>query len=279
MPARKNSKTTRRASRPVSQSENVDSYEERLSPEAIRKLNESLGKPSRPPYLLILLVVALTLFSGYLFMQVQTLKKQAAAPGAGQQAGNQVAPTRPTSLKVTKPNSQDHWRGNTNARYVWVEYSDLECPFCKRIHPDLVKLTSENPDIAWVFRHYPLPFHPKAQKSAEAVECAQELGGTEAFWKMNDAIFEKMPDLELTQLSDVASEIGLDSAAFQQCVDSGKFANKVKSEQEEGTKAGVQATPTGVIYDMKTGKTKLVEGALPYESLKQELQSFIAQNK
>ena len=180
---------------------------------------------------------------------------------------------------VGKPNSQDHWRGNTNARYVWVEYSDLECPFCKRIHPDLVKLTSENPDIAWVFRHYPLPFHPKAQKSAEAVECAQELGGTEAFWKMNDAIFEKMPDLELTQLSDVASEIGLDSAAFQQCVDSGKFANKVKSEQEEGTKAGVQATPTGVIYDMKTGKTKLVEGALPYESLKQELQSFIAQNK
>lgn len=280
MPARKNSKTTRRASRPVSHDETVDSYEERLSPEAIRKLNESLGKPSRPPYLLILLVVALTLFSGYLFMQVQTLKKQATAPAAGQQAaGNQVAPTRPTSLKIAKPTTQDHWRGNTNARYVWVEYSDLECPFCKRIHPDLVKLMGENADIAWVFRHYPLPFHPKAQKSAEAVECANELGGTEAFWKMNDAIFEKMPDLELTQLADVASEAGVDAAAFQQCLDSGKFASKVKSEQDEGTKAGVQATPTGVIYDMKTGKTKLVEGALPYDSLKQELQTFIAQNK
>ena len=163
---------------------------------------------------------------------------------------------------------------------MWVEYSDLECPFCKRIHPDMLKLTSEYKDkISWIFRHYPLPFHPKAQKSAEAVECAGDQKGSDGFWQMTDLIFEKMPDMELTSLPDLAGQLGLDSAAFKQCLDSGKFEKKVKDQLAEGNKAGVQATPTGVIYDMQTGKTVLIEGALPYDSLKQSLDTFLSANK
>jgi protein-disulfide isomerase len=282
MPTKKSptKKTVRKNTGPASYEEETMESEEKLSPEAIRRLNSMYSNPNKPPYLLLLLIVALALFSAYLFSQVQSLK-QSAANGGGTGGNNQAAvPTRPAELKIKKPDSKDHWRGNKNARYVWVEYSDLECPFCKRIHPDLVKLMDENKDnVAWVFRHYPLPFHPKAQPSAEAVECATEQGGDEAFWKLNDAIYEKMPDIEVSAYPDLANELGLDGSALQQCIDAKKYENKIKDQQTEGTNAGVQATPTSVIYDMKTGKTKLIEGAVPYDSLKTELANFIAANK
>lgn len=273
--AKTTKRTATRTSRPSARTE-VKS-DEKLSPEVIQALNKQYAGGGRPPYLLYALIVLLLAFSGYMFYQMQTLKT-AANNGLNNPA---AVPTRPTELKVAKPDAnKDHWRGSKSARYVWVEYSDLECPFCKRIHPDLVKVMGEYTDnVAWVFRHYPLPFHPKAQKTGEAVECANELGGSEAFWSMNDLIFEKMPDLELTQLADVATEVGLDAGAFQECLDSGKYEQKIKDQLNEGSQAGVQATPTGVIYDTKTGKTRLVEGAVPYETLKQEIDNFIAANK
>lgn len=274
--ARTTRKSSTRTTRPQSRAE-VNS-EEKLSPEVVRALNKQYSSQSRPPFLLYGLILLLLAFSGYMFYQMQTLKSQAMNNVANNPA---AIPTRPSELKVAKPDpNKDHWRGEKDVRYVWVDYSDLECPFCKRIHPDLIKIMGEyQGKLAWVFRHYPLPFHPKAQKSAEAVECANELGGSEAFWSMNDRIYDKMPDLELTQLGEVAGEVGLDTAAFQQCLDSGKYAQKVKDMLNEGSQAGVQATPTGVIYDMKTGKTRLVEGAVPYETLKQEIDTFMAQNK
>ena len=240
--------------------------------------------PSQPSQLLIIILVAMSFFAGYLLAKVRSYEtagtgtKQVAGtnqPQAADQAA-QAQPTRPSELKIKKPDNSEHWRGDANARYVWVEYTDLECPFCKKIHPDLAKLFAEySGKMAWVARNYPLPFHPKAQKSAEATECAAELGGNEAYWQMNDLIFEKMPDMELSQLPSLAAEVGLDQTAFSQCLDSGKFEKKVKDQQSEGSQAGVQATPTGVIYDMQTGKTKLVEGAVPYETLKSELEAFM----
>ena len=227
---------------------------------------------SGPSMVLVLLLVAISFFTGYLFFKVQSLEK---GGGTAQQL-EQTAPPRPTELKITKPTTDEHWRGSKDAKFVLVEYSDLECPFCKQAHPTLQKLLSENEGkMAWVFRHYPLTFHPKAQKSAEAVECASEQGGDDAFWKMTDAIYEKMPDVELTGMADLANNVGLDGAALQTCMDSNKFAQKVKDQQAEGTKAGVQATPSNVIYNLSNGKNLLVEGALPYEQFKPQLDAFM----
>jgi len=228
---------------------------------------------SGPSMVLVLLLIAISFFTGFLFFKVQSLEK---GGGAAQQLGQQQQAARPTELKIAKPSTSEHWRGSKDAKFVLVEYTDLECPFCKQAHPTLQKLLSENEGkMAWVLRHFPLSFHPKAQKSAEAVECAAEQGGDEAFWKMTDAIYEKMPDLELTGLAGVATSVGLDGSALQSCMDSGKFAQKIKDEQAEGAKAGVQATPSNVIYNLTTGKTLLVEGALPYDQFKTQLDAFI----
>ena len=229
--------------------------------------------------LLVLLLIIISFFAGYLFFKVKNLE-QGKTLGTSEQNQPTQTPQRPSELKIKKPDPNEHWKGSKNVRFVWVEYADLECPFCKQIHPDLTKLLNVyEGKLAWVFRHFPLPSHPKSQKTAEATECAAEQGQNDAYWQMLDLVFEKMPDLELTQLPSFASQIGLDETKFTDCLDTGKTEKKVKDQLTEGTNAGVQATPTGVIYDLKTGKTKLVEGALPYESLRQSLDDFMALNK
>lgn len=100
---------------------------------------------------------------------------------------------------VAKPDSnKDHWRGPTNARYVLIEYSDFECPFCDRFHPIAAEFLEKNKDVAWVYRHFPLrQIHPNAQKLAEASECVYEQKGDVGFWEYADKVFEAMPNLEI----------------------------------------------------------------------------------
>lgn len=232
--------------------------------------------------LLFFVVILLLGFSIYLSQQISSLKEVARQGGSANQPN--ARQERPTSIKIKKPSTAEHWRGSKNARYVWVEYSDLECPFCKKIHPDMVKLMEENKDkVAWVYRHYPLSFHQNAQKEGEAAECAAAYGGNDAFWSYIDKIYERTTSngtgFAVDSLGPLAAELGIDQGKFQDCLDKGTYEKKVKDEFKEGSTAGVQATPTGVIYDMKTGKTTLIEGALPYASLKEALDGFIAKNK
>lgn len=231
---------------------------------------------------LIVLLIVLSFIAGSLWSKVKYLEKGGQV-GSQQSAVQPDQPAQPTeqtdeaaALSIKKPEKTEPWRGSKNARYVWVEYSDFECPFCKRIHPDLIKLLEEyEGKLAWVFRHFPLAFHAKAQKSAEATECAAEFGGEEAFWQLNDLIFEKMPEMELTDIPSLAASLGLNQSSFKQCLDSGRFEQKVKDQFNEGSKAGVNSTPIGVIYDMETNQNKTVVGAQPYENLKSALDEFI----
>lgn len=220
--------------------------------------------------LIVLLLIVISFFAGYLFFKVKSLEQgQGKALGTTEQ--KQVEP------KIKKPDTKEHWQGAKNARYVWIEYADLQCPYCKQIHPDLTKLLNVNSGkLAWVFRHFPLPLHEKAQKGAETTECASEQGGSDVFWKSLEVVFEKLPETELSDLPRLAEEIGVDEAKLKTCLDSGKFEKKVKDQLEEGTQAGVQGTPHGIIYDMKTGKNMPVSGALPYDSLQKELDNFIS---
>lgn len=93
-------------------------------------------------------------------------------------------------LKPVSPD--DHILGNKKAKIVIVEYSDLECPFCKVFHNTMHQVVEKsNGDVAWVYRHYPIPqLHKKAFREAEATECAWEQKGNDGFWKYMDKLFE-----------------------------------------------------------------------------------------
>lgn len=169
----------------------------------------------------------------------------------------------------------DHIRGNVNAQITIVEYSDLECPFCKRFHVTMKQVLQEYGDkVRWVYKHFPLDqIHPKADKEAEATECAGELGGNDKFWEYVDRIFEITPSnngLDLALLPQIAKDLGLDKAKFESCLASGKYAENVEAQFQEGTRLGVNGTPGSFVNGQP------VRGAVPFETLKQIIDSELA---
>jgi len=232
---------------------------------------------------LYFLVVISLLICGYLYVKVDKLEKAAIAAKADVQAqanvpaaAKQNPPEPKQDLNAIPPVSdKDHVLGNRNADIVLVEYSDFECPYCKRFDESMQQVVKDYGNkVAWVYRHYPLGFHSKAQKSAEASECANEIGGNDKFWKMSNLIFEKMPALELTQLPDLAAQVGINKQKFQQCLDSGKYAQHIKEDMEGGSKAGISGTP-GTVIIAKNGKRDFIGGALPAESIKQQIDALL----
>ena len=95
-------------------------------------------------------------------------------------------------IKIAPVAPDDHIRGDANAKIIIVEYSDLDCPFCKTFHRTMNQVIDQKEiNVAWVYRHYPLSqIHPGAFQKAEETECAWEQKGNEGFWKYADALFE-----------------------------------------------------------------------------------------
>ncbi len=109
---------------------------------------------------------------------------------------NAIAGKASSDAQVTLApiNAQDHVLGASTAPITIIEYSDLECPFCIRFHTTQETIMKEYAGkIKWVHRHFPLDFHPDAKPYAYAAECAAEIGGNDAFWKMIDYIFKNQP--------------------------------------------------------------------------------------
>jgi len=176
----------------------------------------------------------------------------------------------------------DHIRGNPNADVVIVEYSDTECPYCKNHHQTMKRIMDEygaDGRVAWVYRHFPIPqLHSKAPHEAEALECAAELGGNDAFWKYTDRIYEITPSnngLDEAQLPIIAEDVGLDKAAFETCLASNKYEDRINTDRDEAVAAGGLGTPHSII--LVGGEQIPVEGAQPYEVLKGLIDTLLAQ--
>jgi protein-disulfide isomerase len=176
---------------------------------------------------------------------------------------------------------RDHIYGDPQAAITIVEYSDFECPFCKRFHATPKELVQAYAGkVNWVYRHFPLAFHnPGAQKQAEASECANELGGNDAFWKYSDAIYARTQSngkgFPLTQLAPLATEIGLDGETFRQCLDSGKYTARVQEDLEEGARIGVTGTPASILLNNQTGETRFKGGAQPVAVFKTDIEGML----
>lgn len=182
-----------------------------------------------------------------------------------------------TTTQMRPVSSDDHILGNPDAKLVIVEYSDTECPFCKNFHATMHKIMDtygKDGKVAWVYRHFPIDqLHPKARKEAEATECAYELGGNESFWKYLDEIYSITPSnngLDPKKLPIIAKDIGLDAKKFTECLDSGKYAEKVEKDYQDAIAAGGRGTPHSIILT-KDGQQVPIEGAQPLDSLKSTL--------
>ena len=191
---------------------------------------------------------------------------------------------------VKAVSSADHIRGNPNAQVKVIEFSDPECPFCKRFHYTMNQIMEEygkNGQVAWVYRHFPLNqpdasgnvLHSKAGKESEALECANEQGGNTKFWEYLDELFVITPSnngLDLNELPNIASEVGLDTDKFNQCLNSGKYAKIVSDNQADGFNSGARGTPYNIVI-ASNGKKFVINGALPYESVKAVINQALAE--
>jgi len=171
--------------------------------------------------------------------------------------------------RYTVPTSaEDPVRGNPAATVTIVEFSDYQCPFCARVNPTLAKIRETYGDrVKIVFKDYPLPNHPQAPKAAEAARCA---GDQKKYWEMHDAMFANQRALEVPALKQTARAMGLNGASFDQCLDSGKWAEAVAAGTELGGKMGVNSTPTLYVNG------RAVIGAMPFETFKSIIDEELA---
>ena len=136
----------------------------------------------------------------------------------------------------------------------------------------------KNGKVAWVYRHFPLDqLHSKARKEAEATECAAELGGNDKFWSYLDRLMEVTPannGLDPAELPKIASYVGLDAVKFNECLTSGKYAQKIEEHVQNAVATGGQGTPWSIVIG-KNGKKYPLSGAQPYESIKQLVQTAL----
>ncbi|MAF80691.1 disulfide bond formation protein DsbA [bacterium] len=188
-----------------------------------------------------------------------------------------AAPTAPSIGDIRPVSSDDHVRGAANAKITVIEYSDYECPFCKRFHPTMQQLITEYPnDVQWVYRHFPLEqLHRQANAEAEASECASEQG---RFWEFTDIVYEETTSndgLDLSLLPTYAQQAGVTNIAqFTSCVESGKYADKVAADIADAQAAGGRGTPYSVVIG-PNGEKLPINGAQPYASVKATIDQLL----
>ncbi|MEK7066724.1 MAG: thioredoxin domain-containing protein [Patescibacteria group bacterium] len=196
-------------------------------------------------------------------------------------AGGEPTKPAPKEINLRAVTASDHIRGDLNAKVKVVEYSDMECPFCKVFHETMVKIMADyagNKNVAWVYRHFPIDsLHPKARNEAEATECAYEQGGDVVFWKYLDRIMEITPSnnrLDPVELKNSATFVGINADKLQACLDSKKYAEKVQADEDDAVSAGARGTPYSVVLEIN-GKKTPIDGALPYEEVKATIESAL----
>ena len=175
--------------------------------------------------------------------------------------------------------------GAADAPVTLVEFTDYQCPFCRRhsaqTKPQLVKDYVETGKLKYVLREFPLAqIHPQATKAAEAALCAGDQG---RYFAMNQAFFADQRKLAPADLKAHAEGLGLDVAGFSECLDGGKYAQRVQKDLADGIKAGVRGTPTFFLGltdpadATKIRATKALRGAQSYAAFKQAIDELLAE--
>jgi protein-disulfide isomerase len=197
--------------------------------------------------------------------------------GGGSVAVVQGTPTvEPTPRPVTIDVDDNPAKGPADAKVTIVEFSDFQCPYCGRFVAETLPqiLANYGDKIRFVFMNLPLTsIHENAEKAAEAGECANEQG---AFWQFHDIMFGHQDALTVDDLKGYAAQLGLDTAKFNDCLDSGKMVDAVQADLQAGQTAATDAgltrfgTPAFFINGIN------LSGAQPYEVFKAAIDAALA---
>lgn len=222
--------------------------------------------------ILLSLMVILQLVTAYGVFKIGKTGLPAAQPAA--QPAPAPAPTpaqQPPApaAKVEVSAENDAVKGEAGAPVLIVEFSDYQCPFCARVEPSLKQVEEKyikTGKVKIVYRDYPLGFHDKAQKAAEASECAHDQG---KFWEYHDKLFANQNNLDIFSLKQYAKDLELDTAKFDKCLDSGEKASEVSKDVTDANAAGVSGTPIFFINGVA------LKGAQPYDAFEKAIEAAL----
>lgn len=179
------------------------------------------------------------------------------------QPGLNGAATVNENLQVRPLGLDDHVWGDINAPVQLIIYDDFQCPFCTQFYSTVQQAKADfGAKLVVAIRHYPLTSHAQALQAAISAECAGEQG---KFFEMYHELFadNKAAKLSPEEIRSNGAAIGLDDAAYQQCLTSEKYTAKILAEKEEVKKLGVIGTPASFL------NIEYIAGALPYEDFDQ----------
>ena len=198
--------------------------------------------------------------------------------------GARAAPSKP-AFKPTEVSIGDApVLGAADATVTLVEFSDYDCPFCRRhkdqVMPDLVKNFVDTGKLKYVMREFPLAMHANAKGASQAALCAGDQG---EYWQMHDKMFANQRKLGVENLKTFAVELGLDSTAFDTCMDDGKYAKQISADLTTGGRMGITGTPAFVLGltdpkdPNKANVTQFISGAQSLEKFTQVIEDLLKQ--
>jgi len=169
---------------------------------------------------------------------------------------------------------------NKTARVFVLEYSDFQCPFCKRVQKTLQKIRNKYPHaVQFGYRHFPLPFHEAAKSFAQAVECARDQN---KFWELQSWFYENLTqtstDKEVVEAARISGVKDIEE--FKSCWKKGKYAKRVEKDIRDGVEIGIQGTPTFLLgsYDHESGMVsgEMFSGAVSEEKFVKTIEKYLA---
>lgn len=170
-------------------------------------------------------------------------------------------------------------KGPESAKVTIVEYSDFQCPFCTRGYQTIENqvLKEYGDKVRFIYKNYPLPFHPWAEPAAIATECVLDQKQNDAYWKLYSYYFENQKDITPQNLKEKSLEVlkgsKVDAGKFSECLDGKKTQDIVKAEMAEGQSVGVTGTPGFIVNG------RLISGAQPFENFKSVIDDELARAK
>lgn len=171
---------------------------------------------------------------------------------------------KPPVHRVEVSKDDDPTRGVAEAKIEIIEFTDYQCPFCKKARPTLTQILEEYKDnISYTLRDFPLSFHKESFGAHMAAQCANDQG---KYWEYMEKLFANQQSLQVGQLKGYAKDLGFDVATFDQCLDGRKHAGEVQKDLDEGQKYGVSGTPAFFINGI------LLSGAQPYSAFKEVIE-------
>lgn len=173
--------------------------------------------------------------------------------------------------RVNISTDDDPSQGKQDAPITLIEFSDFQCPFCKRARGTVAEILSTYGDkVYYVFRDFPLSFHKDALLAHQAANCAHEQG---KYWEYSNGLWDRQQDLKRESLLALAKSLSLKEDDFTKCLDSGKQADEIQKDIRDGSTAGVSGTPAYFING------RFLSGAQPFEAFKEIIDEELAKKK